>query len=55
VAATLILFLAFPRWAEKAPVRLKAWPTKHSRVILLIGFGLTGLLFVVGGVLALLG
>ena len=55
VAATLILFLAFPRWAEKALVRLKAWLTKHSRAILLIVFGLMGLLFAVEGVLALLG
>ena len=55
VAATLILFLAFPRWAEKALARLKTWLTKHSRVILLIVFGLMGLLFAVEGVLALLG
>jgi hypothetical protein len=55
VAATLILFIAFPRWAETALVRLKVWLTKHSRVILLAVFGLMGLLFVVEGVLALLG
>ena len=55
VAATLILFIAFPRWAEKALVRLKAWLTKHSRVILMAVFGLMGLLFAVEGVIALLG
>jgi hypothetical protein len=55
VAATLILFIAFPRWAEKELVRLKAWLTKHSRVILMAVFGLMGLLFAVEGVLVLLG
>ncbi len=41
--------------SRKALVRLKAWLTKHSRVILLAVFGLMGLRFGVEGVLALLG
>ena len=36
-------------------MRLKAWLTKHSRVILLAVFGLMGLLFAVEGLVALLG
>jgi hypothetical protein len=55
VAATLIVFIVFPRWAQVALVRLKAWLTKHSRVILLAVFGLMGLLFAVEGLVALLG
>ena len=44
-----------PRWAEESLVRLKAWLTKHSRVILMAVFGLMGLLFAVEGVIVLVG
>ena len=54
VAATLIVFIVFPRWAQVALVRLKAWLTTHSRVLLLAVFGLMGLLFTVEGLVALL-
>lgn len=54
VAATLIVFLARPRWAAVRLTRLKIWLTKHSRPILLIVFGLMGALFTAQGLAALL-
>jgi len=53
-AATLILFLARPRWAEVRLARLKIWLTRHSRAILLAVFGLMRALFSAQGLAALL-
>jgi hypothetical protein len=55
VAATLILFLTRPRWAEVQLARLKIWLTLNSRAILLWVFGLMGALFTAQGLVALLG
>ena len=49
VAATLIVFLVRPDWATEKLTRMKAWLTKHSRVILMVVFGLMGALFCAQG------
>ncbi|MEI6451341.1 MAG: GAP family protein [Actinomycetes bacterium] len=54
VAATLILFLARPRWAQVRLARLRIWLMKHSRVILMAVFGLMGALFVAQGLAVVL-
>jgi len=54
VAATLIVFLVRPRWAEVQLTRLGVWLTRHSRAILLVVFGLMGTLFAAQGLSVLL-
>jgi hypothetical protein len=54
VIAPLVIYLVSPAWAEDKLGRLKAWLTKHSRVILMVVFGLMGLLFTALGLSPLL-
>ena len=54
VIAPLVIYLVSPAWAEDKLGRLKAWLTKHSRVILMVVFGLMGFLFTALGIYHLL-
>jgi hypothetical protein len=50
----LIVYLVRPVWAKRVLGRFRDWLMKHNRVILIIVFGLMGLLFTVQGVIGLL-
>jgi hypothetical protein len=50
----LIIYLVRPAWAKEQLGRLRDWLMKHNRVILIIVFGLMGLLFTVEGLIGLL-
>lgn len=54
VIAPLVIYLVSPAWAADKLGRLKTWLTMHSRVILMIVFGLMGLLFTALGLYHLL-
>ena len=54
IVLPLIVYLVRPVWARKQLGRLSAWLMKHNRVILLVVFGLMGLLFLVEGINGLL-
>jgi len=54
VVVPLIVYLVRPEWAGRQLGRLKAWLTRHNRVIIIIVFGLMGLLFTVEGLVHLL-
>jgi hypothetical protein len=54
VIAPLVIYLVSPAWAEDRLGHLKAWLTKHSRAILMVVFGLMGLLFTALGLSHLL-
>ena len=43
----LIIFLVRPAWAKRVLGRFRDWLMKHNRVILIVVFGLMGLLFLV--------
>ena len=49
VIAPLVIYLVSPAWAEDKLGRLKVWLTRHSRVILMVVFGLMGLIFTMLG------
>ena len=51
----LIIYLVRPVWARDKLGRLRDWLMLHNRVILIVVFGLMGLLFTVQGVIGLLG
>jgi hypothetical protein len=55
VVAPLVVLLLRPVWADRQLGRLKTWLTRHNRVIVMIVFGLMGLLFTAEGLLSLLG
>ena len=50
----LIIYLVRPVWARDKLGRLRDWLMLHNRVILIVVFGLMGLLFTVQGVIGLL-
>ena len=51
----LIIYLVRPVWARDKLGRLRDWLMLHNRVILIVVFGLMGLLFTVQGAIGLLG
>jgi hypothetical protein len=51
----LVIYLVRPMWAKDKLGRLRDWLMLHNRVILMVVFGLMGLLFTVQGVVGLLG
>jgi len=55
IVLPLIIYLVRPVWAKDKLGRLRDWLMLHNRVILIVVFGLMGLLFTVQGVSALLG
>jgi hypothetical protein len=54
IVLPLIVYLVRPAWARKQLGRLSAWLMMHNRVILIVVFGLMGLLFLVEGINGLL-
>jgi heme exporter protein D len=54
VIVPLVLYLVRPVWAREQLGRLQGWLTKHNRAILMIVFGLMGVLFTAQGVSNLL-
>jgi hypothetical protein len=50
----LIVYLVRPVWAKRVLGRFRDWLMKHNRVILIVVFGLMGLLFTVQGLIGLL-
>jgi hypothetical protein len=50
----LIIYLVRPVWAQRVLGGFRDWLMKHNRVILIVVFGLMGLLFTVQGVSGLL-
>ena len=55
IIAPLIIYLVRPVWAKKVLGGFRDRLMKHNRVILIVVFGLMGLLFTVQGLVALLG
>ncbi len=54
VIVPLVVYLVRPVWARRELGRLKVWLTRHNRIILMIVFGLMGVLFTAQGVANLL-
>jgi len=55
IVLPLIIYLVRPVWAKDKLGRLRDWLMLHNRVILIVVFGLMGLLFLAEGVMGLLG
>lgn len=54
IVLPLIIYLVRPVWAKDKLGRLRDWLMLHNRVILIVVFGLMGLLFTVQGITGLL-
>ena len=55
IIAPLVIYLVRPAWAKRVLGGFRDWLVRHNRVILIVVFGLMGLLFTLQGIAGLVG